>query len=164
MHGDGRGAFAAFLLIKLVTLFVTAWIVQWMLRGRLTVWVREAIGDFWRYLGWGFIFLIVTPVAALLLLVTVIGIPLAVLTIAGYVFFMVMACISLSALIGSLVWKYSSKSRDYIVDWKTILIGSVVVVVLSVLPVIGFIIEFLLFLVMLGVIGRSGWLRLRRDR
>lgn len=47
-------------------------------------------------------------------------------------------------------WWESREKRLYAIDWKAAIIGPIVLLILSFIPVIGWLIDFLLFLWMLG--------------
>jgi cytoskeletal protein CcmA (bactofilin family) len=97
----------------------------------------------------GFGFFILVPLAAFFLLL------LFWLGIATFLFYGLAYLIALylmKAFIGwiLLTWWYSSKKRDYIVDWKAGILGPIVVFLLMLIPILGWLTIAILFLIALG--------------
>ncbi|MDP3965471.1 MAG: hypothetical protein Q8Q13_01600, partial [bacterium] len=108
-------------------------------------------------IGRGFIVLIVLPIASIIALVTLIGIPFGVL---GLLLFGAL-CLTASAwaavLLGSLVHKQFYKTAEYELTWKTILFGVLLLSLLGLIPVIGGIAKFVLVLLALGSLVKVIW-------
>ncbi len=66
--------------------------------------------EFFRSFGYGFLVIIATPVAICLLALTVVGIPVAVLTLFGYVVLFYSAEIVVGAWIGRVLWPPTDES------------------------------------------------------
>ena len=89
-----KGAILGFLGFKLITVLSGALIIFLLLFGRK--FFKDASQklekNVWKSFGFGVLYFILTPIAAILLLITVIGIPLGLLTGAMYAFSFVFAC------------------------------------------------------------------------
>lgn len=107
-------------------------------------------------LGRGFLALVALPIASIILLVTVIGIPLGLLGLVAFVGMMIFVSIMTPIVVGSLVYRFFSK-RDYEVTWLTILIGVVVYSVAGLIPFVGWILCFAALLITLGGMIRIKW-------
>jgi cytoskeletal protein CcmA (bactofilin family) len=110
----------------------------------------------------GLIALIAIPLISLILLALVFP------GIAGFIFYALLLIISgvvASLFAGYYVlrWWYNRSKREYTIDWKTAVVGPIIVYLLSFIPIIGGLIKFLLFLLALGGIVRA-LLRLRETR
>lgn len=116
--------------------------------------VRKVADEPLTYLGWGFVTLVVTPVAAIILFVTVIGVPLGFLVLVAYGALVLAAMIFAPVVLGSYVYKLLMKTEGFEVSWKTITLGVVLYMILVAIPVVGWIARFLLVLVTLGVIAK----------
>lgn len=106
----------------------------------------------WAKVGIGFLAVVVTPIALLLLAITFVG--WGVMGYLGLFYVMLFALAgTLSALLsGSFVWKYFRKENEFEVSWKTVAIGIVLVTVAKMIPVIGWVVVFLVFLLLLGTL------------
>jgi len=94
--------------------------------------------------------LILTPIAVVLLLATLIGAPLAGLLAVGYAYLMVMAKIYAGVVFGTWLWRLGSKNKSKDVDWKTALTGTFLLFFVCLIPIIGWIIGALAFVATLG--------------
>ncbi len=108
-------------------------------------------------LGRGFLVAIIMPIVSVLLLVTVVGIPLGVLGLLGYVAGLVLACLVAPIILGSVTHHYVFKKEGWEVSWQTILLGVVIYMVLGVIPFVGSLIHLVLGLVALGAMTTIKW-------
>ena len=102
-------------------------------------------------LGWGLVYLIVTPVIVILLMVTVIGIPLALIILPLYIIGFFLAKVSASFVLGILVMNGLAKDKKYkgSLVWPLVL-GLIIFILLTSIPFIGWAIKLVLVLWALG--------------
>jgi hypothetical protein len=109
--------------------------------------------------GWGSLVLLFTPVIAIILLFTLIGIPLALILLALWVIFIYLSNIITGIMVGqSLLKRAWSKKQDSLI-WAMI-IGVIIVSFLSSLPFLGWLFSLLATLWGLGGL----WLYVRREK
>lgn len=108
-------------------------------------------------IGRGFAVFVLLPVASVILLVTIIGIPFGVMGLAGYVAALILASILSAIILGSIVHKWVMRPAEYRITWVTILIGAVLYTLLGFIPFIGGIIKFVLILLALGAAAKIKW-------
>ncbi|CAG0949342.1 MAG: hypothetical protein MPEBLZ_02276 [Candidatus Methanoperedens nitroreducens] len=104
---------------------------------------------------WGLLFLIVTPIVAVLLLVTVIGIPLGLILLVVYITLLYISRIYIGLWVGQYVLgklKQETKSRVL-----AMALGLIIVVIGINLPIIGGFIHFIIILLGLGAIILTGY-------
>jgi cytoskeletal protein CcmA (bactofilin family) len=100
----------------------------------------------------GFLFLVATPVALLILAVTMIGLPLALIIFSLYLIVIYLAKIFFGLYLGFKIIKLIRKDiKDVPLIWAMIL-GLVFLYILFVIPIIGILVRFLACLVGLGVL------------
>jgi hypothetical protein len=102
----------------------------------------------WKVLWKGFAFLILTPILAIILMVTVIGIPLGILALLVYAFTLLITCVLAEIAAGAWLQKWIWKKDT--VDWKTVLLGTLAFIVLGWIPIVGWLATFALFLSAIG--------------
>ncbi len=146
----------AFLMKALMTL-ASAFVVGLIFKKYSTALVKGAMAQPLVELGRGFAALVITPVASIVLLVTVLGVPLGILGLIAFAGLIVFACIVAPILLGSVIHKWAMKPADYEVTWLTILIGVVVWVILGLIPVLGWLAKFIVLLVALGAAVKIKW-------
>lgn len=128
-------------------------LAPWLFAGGLDTGV-----DFIRALGFGFAFLILGPVVLVLVALTVVGVPLAVIGAGAYCMVWYLAAIAVAALVGRAVTRLASDSlRDF---GLALLAGLVLLTIAYHLPWIGGLLHFLGLLLGFGLLferGRAAW-------
>lgn len=142
----------AFLLFRLFATLVTALILTSYFKGFSNTVVRGVIQNPLRMLGYGFVTVVVTPVAATLLFVTLLGIPLGFMVMLSYAFLMCVSCIYVGVVFGSWVSQLLYTSDIAVVTWKNVIGGVVLLSIVSLIPVVGWIVGLGVFLMSVGAI------------
>ncbi|OGG63216.1 hypothetical protein A3C21_00655 [Candidatus Kaiserbacteria bacterium RIFCSPHIGHO2_02_FULL_59_21] len=106
--------------------------------------------------GRGLVVIIVLPVLSFMLLFTVIGVPLGILGFISFAAALLFLWILTPVLLGSLAHQAFFKG-EYGVSWKTILLGVFIYSVLGLIPIVGWLTQFLLTLLTLGVAAKAKW-------
>lgn len=109
------------------------------------------------HFGLGFLILAVSPMAILALMITLIGIPLGMLSVFFLAGLFFLTALAMPVVVGSAVYKKWKKQEVYTVTWFTILLGAVILFLLSLIPILGGLIRFILWLIVLGVLSHSLW-------
>lgn len=115
--------------------------------------VSEANFDFMQIIslcGSGLIFLVFLPFVAILLMITIIGFPLALLSIAFYVISICLANMFTGYYLGEYIWKSLLKKDDN--PLVHTLIGITIIFILSLIPVVKIITSILSLIIGLGLI------------
>lgn len=99
-----------------------------------------------QYLGIGFAALIMIPVGFIILLITVIGVPIAFAALLAYLLLIMFAKIPVSVFIGDILLK--GEKGIYL----KLLLGLAVLAVISLIPIIGWLISFIVFLIGSGLV------------
>jgi len=114
-------------------------------------------GNIAKNLGWGLVYLIIIPITAFVLLVTIIGAPLALITITLYTIALYLSKVFMGLLIGYWILQYLKKDKkDKTVPlmWAMIL-GIVLLTVLTIIPYFGLFIGFVATIWGLGALLES---------
>lgn len=117
---------------------------------------------------WGLVFMIVVPVVSLLLMVTIIGIPLAATALALYAILMYLGKLVATLAVGAWIASLWTKKNGLEPIWAAAVIGVLVIMLAGLVPIIGWLVVFLAFLAGLGTLVRFDWnlvqkLRQRED-
>lgn len=116
--------------------------------------------NFGRNLLYGFSFLFLTPFVIILLLVSVIGIPISFIVGLIYMFTIMTAQIVAVLAVGTWIYKEIKKdSMSAVINWQYIVLGATVIGVIGLIPIIGWLANFVVFLVALGVLVKGGYNR-----
>lgn len=113
-----------------------------------------------RTAGAGLLALIAGPALFVVLLLTIVGIPLALLWILVYVLLLFVGFVLGEYAVGA--WLLSL--ADYENRWLALLVGVLVVFALGLVPFVGGIVEFVVLLLGLGALATASWRHVRRRR
>jgi hypothetical protein len=108
-------------------------------------------------MGRGFVTLVTLPIASIVLMLTVFGIPLGAIGLLSFAILVVFVSLVAPIVLGSALHKWIEKTPDYRVTWMTILTGVTAYTILGVIPLIGAFAKFALILAATGVIIKMKW-------
>lgn len=158
--GKDRAGFVAGVLtlgfvLKLLASIVTALVLQKLFRRISHNLVQHLAGNFWMDLLIGLVAVIVTPIIAVLLMLSVVGFYLALILLAVWVLFLLVSCLLGTVFIGAWLVKKLGKKSELIIDWQAIVIGVVVVGIVSLIPIVGMLLVVVLMLAAMGALVRK---------
>ena len=117
--------------------------------------IRQAASghSFWSTTGLGLIFLIVTPFLALILIMTIVGIPLALITGVIYLVSLYLSGMATSIYIGNCISSkgYLKTNNLYVLA----VVGLVLLTLLGLIPLVGGLIKFVALILGLGILFRK---------
>lgn len=140
-------------LVWKFTFLVAMFITGAVLIALLPKWTKNAAGNIsakpWLSLGWGFLLFIVTPIAALVVAITVIGLPLGLMICALYTAALYMAWIIVGRYAGWQIIRLFRKEREPSPFWS-LLLGLVILAIIMLIPILSIFAYFLFVIVGLG--------------
>lgn len=110
----------------------------------------------WHCLGWGFVGLIVIPVAVIILLSILFGYPFAVFGAYVYTIIFYLASIFAGLVIGEKVIRLFKKEGDVSL-YLSFIVGMIVLFVLGLIPILGFIVKIIVLLFGSGMVLYGSW-------
>lgn len=122
--------------------------------------VRYSLQKSGRSLGIGIIWIIGLIPVAILLLLTIVGWPLALISVFGSAALWLTAKAISMIVVGVWVMQKIQK-REAPITWQHILIGTVIIKLVQIVPVVGWLIGLVIFALTLGALGISLWERWR---
>lgn len=105
-----------------------------------------SVGTYLKSLGFGFLLLFFVPLLAIILIVTLIGMPFGFISLLLYVLLIIYSTVFVGYLIGDTIFK--DKMNNYLKG----LIGIIIIEVLKIIPVIGGIVSFATVSISLGLL------------
>lgn len=112
---------------------------------------KTALEKPWAVLGWGFLTLILTPLAALVLAFTLIGIPLVLISLTAYIVILCLAKIMTADLISRfLVRRYQWKARGSLLG--AFIVSFLALILLTRIPVLSFFLDIIIASMALGML------------
>jgi len=109
----------------------------------------------------GFIVLVVVPIIAILLFISLVGALVGALVLLSYIVLLMVAAVYSGILFGSWLFRIVTKS-DVEVTWQQAVIGTILLAIVQLIPIIGWVIGLAFFLMALGAVSytvyRKVWL------
>lgn len=156
---EAAGFLTFWWIAKLLMTLATAGVLYLLFRRRVRSTVEEGISRFGSSILFGFIGLVVTPIAIIILFVSIIGIPLGILVGLMYMIWLVLGWATAGIIFGSLIFSWIFRTYPLRVDLLTILVGVLAIEALMLIPFIGWFAAFVLWLMALGSIGSRSYSR-----
>ncbi|MFA5062155.1 MAG: hypothetical protein WC526_03340 [Patescibacteria group bacterium] len=145
-------AIAAAWLFKMILSVFAGLILFLIFRKGITGLTVYAVTNFWKELLRGFIIMVVLPVAMIFAAITVLGLPLALIAGLIYTLYFILAHIGAGIILGSLVFKWLSRSPEYKVSWVSAVVGIIMINVIMLIPIIGWLFCLAFCLVAFGTL------------
>lgn len=161
--GARRGVLAfltAWFLAKMLVVIAAGLAALWLARSYLQASIDRAYESFGKEILRGFVALVATPVAAIILMITVLGLIPGAALLLGYGTLLVLAKVGAAALMGSVIERAITK-KHVVVSWKTIVSGAVIGALLGLIPFVGWAIVLVFYLAALGTWSALMYERLR---
>ncbi len=163
----GPAGFLFFLFWGLLSTIATGLVLIYLLTGFTGGAINLTWGRFWRNLGIGFLILVVTPIAAIILMMTIIGIPLALILLASWLIMLYLARVLAAIFIGWMALYLLRGRRETLLVWG-LLLGALLSALIGLIPILGWVFLFGVMLAALGAIASydfdAWWRRYGRER
>lgn len=118
--------------------------------------IEGSVSKPWENLGIGFLYLVAVPIAAIILLITIIGFPIGILAFGLFGLTIALAGAYGRILVGSLIFKWLGRDKTLRIDWLTALVGLIVTAIIAIIPVIGWLALLIIHLFILSQFARGG--------
>ena len=161
---DLKGFWFFGLLAKSLGLLIALLLIVWLMPRFAKNFTSETYRNTWKNLGVGAISFFIIPIVCIMLLITLIGIPLAFVLGLVYILLLVASGVLTPLVIGSLAWKQINRADKYEADWKVALIGIVITFIINLIPVLGALITFVFMLFSLGEVSMTLWGVFRKQK
>ena len=144
------GFMSIFVILKVVAGIGAVLILFYFFKSQTSAITNNSIFKFWQEVLRGFVVLIVTPVAVILSFITVIGSPLGIIAMLFYVAMIAIASIVTVLIFAKLCLKYLFRKENSELNWWIIILAFFVLSIISLIPVVGWIVGFVIFLSAFG--------------
>jgi hypothetical protein len=138
------------IIIRFAVLLLFALAAHGILRNISYKFVSTAVErPFWNFFK-GFLVLVVVPIAAIIGLLTFIGIPFSLFALSLYGILVILSAVYVPIILGSILSMFYHRTRSVIINWKTIVAGVGVTTLLNFIPFFGNVLWYSALLVILG--------------
>lgn len=145
--------FGAFFIYKLVACLLFSLLIFGIFKKGVNISAEYSQKNFGKEIIRGFLVLVAVPIAIIIIIFTVVGVPIAIIFSLIYFAFIMLARVMARILFGAWIVKLlSKKSKKWEVTWQSVLIGVVLLSLIELIPVFGWFITLIFFLVALGTL------------
>lgn len=148
--------FSEVFLWEFLTLLACAFLIGLTLRRYNKEIIILTISQPFHLLGKGILTLIIFPLVFILLFVTLIGIPLGLLGLLGFIILLIFSWIMVPIILGSIIFRYFFK-KELEISWKTIFFGALIYSIIGIIPFLGVLLKMVLILITLGALITFKW-------
>ncbi|KPK23647.1 MAG: hypothetical protein AMJ70_02925 [Dehalococcoidia bacterium SG8_51_3] len=142
-------------ILSYVMIFIIGIILILIARKRLTLMQMAIQKSPWQTLGWGALILIATPIAAIIVMITVIGLPLGIISLLLWGIVLYLSQIPVALLLGRLIIRHNRELDSTGIMIGALALGLLVLFVLRLIPVIGWIVALLVIVFGIGTLITS---------
>ena len=145
------------LLLRFITTLIIAFILVYVFRV-FSVGVNEiVIKSFFKSLFAGFLSIILLPVATLIFIISLVGMPIGFLLLTMFIAAMIITPAVSGIFLGGWLRKILGKTDGYLVDFHSATVGVILFTILQFIPVIGEFLRFIFIMVALGAMVRYSY-------
>jgi cytoskeletal protein CcmA (bactofilin family) len=146
---------AVWKILSYVMILVIGIILLLITQKRLTLMQMAIQKSPWQTLGWGALILIATPIAAVIVMITVIGLPLGIISLLLWGILLYLSQIPVALLLGRLIIRQNRELDSTGIMIGALALGLLVLFALQLIPIIGWIVGLLVMIFGLGTLITS---------
>jgi hypothetical protein len=155
------GLFTLGVFLKTIMFITAALVILYLAKNHVKPVVAEASSRFWQEVLRGFVVLVAVPVAIIISLFTVIGIVLGMVALFAYLALLVGAAVISALLFARLALKHVFKKENYELNWWLVIVAVLVLGLVNLIPFIGWLFTFVIFLASLGSLANYVYKRFK---
>jgi len=151
-------------LVGIAGTTILACLMFYLWTGESKSMISAALASPGRELVRGFVLFFMIPIAAIICLISIIGFPLALI---GGFFFAVLTVLTAAVsglVVAGLLVRLLFKKKETELNWWLILLGIFVLAIIKLIPLVGWIISFLIYLIAFGVLTNKIYTKLLPDK
>lgn len=146
------GASVMWQFLGFLMIFIIGIIIILIASRRVTAMANSVQSHPWQSLGWGAVILIVAPIAAIIVMITVIGIPLGIISLVLWGIAIYLSQLPVALLIGRLIIKQNQELESKGLMIGALALGLFLLLVLRLIPFIGWVVGLLTVVFGLGTL------------
>ena len=142
-------------ILSYVMIFIIGIILILIAQKRITLMQMAIQKSPWQTLGWGALILIATPIAAVIVMITVIGLPLGIISLLLWGILIYISQIPVALLLGRLIIRQNRELDSTGIMIGALALGLLILFILRLIPIIGWIVALLVIVFGLGTLITS---------
>lgn len=161
----GKGVFLGFLgvgwLVKTLMAITAALVLIYFFKPQTKNVLDSSMANFWKGVLRGFAVLFLTPIAIIISFMTVVGVFLGLIAMFFYIAILILSLIFSILIFAKLCLKYLFKKDSYELNWWVAALSAVVFGIVCMVPFVGWILGFVVFLSSVGSVSSFVYVKLR---
>jgi hypothetical protein len=157
------GIFTVGFLLKILAMMLAAWLFLKIRPRRFRQSIDSMYSKPWVNLGIGVVGLIAAPIISILLLFTFVGWYIGLIALLIYGILLLASGLVAAVFAGSLILKWLTKQQRQL-DWQAVVIGVVALTILKFIPIIGWLVCAVLYLMAFGALVRMARDDIKEDQ
>lgn len=141
-----------YFIIKIVAAIIAGLVLIWLFHEFTNHVAQETLKTPWTSLGIGAAALILTPLLMILLLLSLIGSWISAILAVSYGLSILLSMILAPIFLGSFLLKWLLKKTEYPINWRAVVLGVLAMNLIILIPYIGWLLSFLLYLAAFGAL------------
>ncbi|MFC1906435.1 polymer-forming cytoskeletal protein [Chloroflexota bacterium] len=141
--------------VSYVMIFVIGIIIILIVKKRMALMQTSIQKSPWQTLGWGALILIATPIAAIIVMITVVGLPLGIISLLLWGIALYLCQIPVALLLGRLIIRQNRELDSTGIMIGALALGLLILCILRLIPIIGWIVGLLVVVFGLGALITS---------
>jgi hypothetical protein len=151
------GVFALGTLIHIVAAFLAALLLIYFARTKVVALLQSNSATPLPNLGIGLAFLILTPIVCVLLFITFVGYYIALILMFAYILLILLGYLVAVLFTGAMLIQLVNKSTHLPATWLSAVVGVIAFEILALIPFVGWLVIFVLWLMGIGSLVRGMW-------
>jgi cytoskeletal protein CcmA (bactofilin family) len=152
-----------FALISFAATLATAFVFIALLPRAAAETSRVLTEQVWPSVGVGFLVLFIVPIAAIIVMITLIGIHIGIIAFGLYFLFIYLSQIVFSIFLGEKILTAMTK-KEHASHYLSALIGLLILAVVGIIPILGWLVKFIVMLFGLGALTLASFGMMKRSR
>jgi len=147
-------------LISLAAAIIISWLLFYLWPKDSREMIEKVFATPGKELVRGFVVLFILPIAAIVSMITVIGLPIGFFLIFAFLTLFVLGAAMTGLIWAGILARYFMKRKETEINWWLIALGAVTLGIIKLIPVVGWVVGFLVFLTGFGVMSHTLYLKL----
>jgi hypothetical protein len=149
-RGVSKGFLTFGVLVQVIALMIVGFLLLRLRRRTFTDTNAYIYARPWSSLGLGILGLIVIPIAVIILFITFIGYYAALIVLLAYILMVLLTTVMSALFVGSFILRLFRKSPQISPDWQIVVLGVIVWELLAFIPIVGWIVLLVVYLMVFG--------------
>ncbi len=158
------GILGTFAVLKFVAILILALILVSVFKKCSKEITTTCVSSFGKSLLVGLISFILFPIVSAVLFVSLVLMPIGIISILGFVIAIILSSAFMLVFFGAWLYKILFKTENYELSWKGTLLGAFVLLIIEFIPIVNIVFNIIVFLVTFGAFLKVAYTHIESER